>query len=230
MIKILLGSAAAIALLLVGMFVPRLPIVAPQQPASDLATVPPQLTAAPPTDAASPDPTVTATSTLAVYVCGAVKRAGVYSIGAGNRVVDAIAQAGGAAQNADLEQLNLAQPIADGMKIDVPVKGQVIAQDGTDTSGGALVSSAAGGYAPSRAGRHHSSRSGSHKLHEGQSLDVNTASESDLTQLPGVGPSLARRIVEYRQANGPFQTPDDLQNVSGIGPSKFAKMEPFIRV
>jgi competence protein ComEA len=49
-------------------------------------------------------------------------------------------------------------------------------------------------------------------------------------QLPGVGPSLARRIVEYRAANGPFQMADDLQNVAGIGASKFAKIEPFVRV
>jgi competence protein ComEA len=115
------------------------------------------------------------------------------------------------------------------MKIDVPVKGQVIVQEVSDSTGATQESTAAGA-APRRSGRHHSSRSSSHKLHEGQTVDVNTATESELTQLPGVGPSLARRIIEYRQSNGPFQTPDDLQNVSGIGPSKFAKMEPFIRI
>ncbi|MBV8670700.1 MAG: helix-hairpin-helix domain-containing protein, partial [Candidatus Eremiobacteraeota bacterium] len=77
--------------------------------------------------------------------------------------------------------------------------------------------------------RHGSSRS-SHKLQPGQTLDINTATETELTQLPGVGPGLARRIVEYRTANGPFQTVDDLQNVSGIGPSKFDRMAPYIRL
>ena len=168
-------------------------------------------------------------TSVAVYVCGAVHRVGVYTLDTGSREVDAIAKAGGAAPNADLEQLNLAQPLSDGMKIDVPVKGQVIAQESRDSTGSTLDSTAAGA-APHRSGRHHSSRSSSHKLHEGQTVDVNTATESELTQLPGVGPSLASRIVEYRQSNGPFQTPDDLQNVSGIGPSKFAKMEPFIRI
>jgi competence protein ComEA len=167
-------------------------------------------------------------SLLHVYVCGAVHKAGVYTLPAGARIVDAIARAGGASENGDLEQLNLAEPLADSMKVDVPVKGQQLAVPvGFADSASSFGSQAA---SPRHAGRHHSSRSGSHKLAAGQTLDINTASESELAQLPGVGPSLARRIVEYRTANGPFQLPDDLQNVSGIGASKFAKMEPFIRV
>jgi competence protein ComEA len=157
-----------------------------------------------------------------------VRKAGVYILPSGSRVVDAIAQAGGAAENADLEQLNLAEPLADAMKVDVPVKGQQLAVP----AGIAYSASSTGTQDASapRSGRHRSSRSGSHKLAAGQTIDINTASESELTQLPGVGPSLARRIVEYRTANGPFQLPDDLQNVSGIGANKFAKMEPFIRL
>jgi competence protein ComEA len=167
-------------------------------------------------------------SLLHVYVCGAVHKAGVYTLPEGARVVDAIAQAGGAAENGDLEQLNLAEPLADSMKVDVPVKGQQLAAPvGFADSASSFGSQAA---SPRHAGRHRSSRSGSHKLAAGQTIDINTASESELAQLPGVGPSLARRIVEYRTANGPFQLPDDLQNVSGIGARKFAKMEPFIRV
>jgi competence protein ComEA len=229
-VKLLFGSAAAAALFAAGMFVPRLQSQTPPNSGSDLATVPPLLTAAPDGGAPSPLPAASASSLVAVYVCGAVRRAGVYTLDGGAREVDAIAKAGGAAPNSDLEQLNLAQPLSDGMKIDVPVKGQVIAQYGSDATGGVFETAAGGSSAPRRSGRHHSSRGGAHKLHEGQTVDVNTAGESELTQLPGVGPSLARRIIEYRQANGPFQTPDDLQNVAGIGPSKFAKMESFIRI
>jgi competence protein ComEA len=157
-----------------------------------------------------------------------VRKAGVYILPSGSRVVDAIAQAGGAAENADLEQLNLAEPLADAMKVDVPVKCQQLAVP----VGIAYSASSTGTQDASapHSGRHRSSRSGSRKLAAGQTIDINTASESELTQLPGVGPSLARRIVEYRTANGPFQLPDDLQNVSGIGANKFAKMEPFIRL
>ena len=114
------------------------------------------------------------------------------------------------------------------MKIDVPMKGQSFTAqiESPETT----RSASPRGTSTGRSGRHSSSRGGSHKLSTGQTLDINTATESELTQLPGVGPSLARRVVEYRTANGPFQMADDLQNVSGIGPSKFAKMEPFIRV
>jgi competence protein ComEA len=157
-----------------------------------------------------------------------VHKAGVYTIPAGARVVDALAQAGGAANNADLEQLNLAEPLADAMKVDVPVKGQQL----TAPIGYADAARSPDSQSPSsrHSGRHRSSRGGAHKLAVGQTININSASESELTQLPGVGPSLARRIVEYRATNGPFQLPDDLQNVSGIGASKFAKMEPYIRV
>ncbi|HLJ84407.1 MAG TPA: helix-hairpin-helix domain-containing protein [Candidatus Eremiobacteraceae bacterium] len=228
-VKLLFGSAAAAALFSAGMFVPRLQSQAPQVSATDQATVPPQLTAAPALDGGTPLPAASTSTSVAVYVCGAVRKAGVYMLDSGTREVDAITKAGGAAANADLEQLNLAQPLSDGMKIDVPVKGQIIAQGSSD-SNNATLEPVSTGAATRRGDRHRASRGGSHKLREGQTVDINTATESELTQLPGVGPSLAGRIVEYRQSNGPFQTPDDLQNVSGIGPSKFAKMQPFIRI
>lgn len=137
-------------------------------------------------------------------------------------MVDAVNQAGGLAREADDEAVNLAEPITDGMKIDVPKKGAP-----RDLSADAAEAPASSRHTSRHRG---SGRSGSHKLQPGQTLDINTASEAELTQLPGVGPSLARRIVEYREANGPFATVDDLQNVSGIGSSKFAKMEQFIKL
>jgi competence protein ComEA len=177
--------------------------------------------------AAPSTPVATATpASIAVYVCGAVRRPGVVELSAGSRIVDAVREAGGLSKDADDEAVNLAQPVVDGMKVDVPRKGAHVDAPGVEAgpvSGSEHTSS-------SRGSRHRSSgRSGSHKLQPGQTLDINTASEAELTQLPGVGPSLARRIVEYRQANGPFATIDDLQNVSGVGPSKFAKMQPYVR-
>jgi competence protein ComEA len=207
--------------------------------ADDAPTPPAVLTAA----ASSPDaPTpadVTATppptpATLAVYVCGAVRKAGVYRLPQGSRVVDAVSLAGGLAGDADPEAVNLASPLSDGMKVDILKKGAPATFEASDN--GAVDNGAVDLYGrpatsnTHRTSRRSSSRGSSHKLQPGQTLDINTATEAELLQLPGVGPSLARRIVEYREANGPFDTVDDLQNVSGIGPSKFAKMEPFVRL
>ena len=164
-------------------------------------------------------------SVLAVYVCGAIRNPAVYRLPPGSRVVDAVNKAGGLSREADAEAVNLAEPLFDGMKVDIPKKGAAIPNYGAvDLRGAASTTSA------HRTSRHMTGRSGSHKLASGQTIDLNTASASDLTQLPGVGPTLAQRIVDYRQANGPFATIDDLQNVSGVGPSKFAKMEQFLRV
>ena len=163
-------------------------------------------------------------SPIAVYVCGDVRRPGVYTFAATARVADGIARAGGALPDADLEQLNLAELLSDAMKVDVPKKGQIVAPGAAD-----VVSSSSA----TRGVRRHSSRHAAAsrgKLQPGQTLNINTAGESELIALPGVGPGLARRIVEYRAANGRFQTVDDLQNVSGIGPSKLERMAPYIRL
>lgn len=230
-------AAVAAALLLVGYWLPRhADSNSGATSASVEATVPPALVSAdaqPSSESSTPSGRPTR---VVVYLCGDVHRPGVYDMTTGNRVADGIARAGGALADADLEQLNLAEPLSDAMKICVPRKGEHLAPPGFADSpfaryGGGDSST---GYAPSAdparpSRRHHSGRS-SHKLQSGQTLNVNTASESELTQLPGVGPSLAARIVEYRTENGPFQSVDDLQNVSGIGPSKFEKMAPFIRL
>lgn len=198
------------------------------------ATVPPQLTSAGRASATSGDPNAAATSLsaapsstpadLAVYVCGAVKKPGVYRFAAGDRVVDALTLAGGAVADADLDQINLAQPLADAMKVTVPHKGQVVA-----TASDAPIDDGSAHSIYHRRSHRHGSR-GAHKLQPGQSLDVNTATAEELVQLPGVGPSLAQRIIDYRQQNGPFQTLDDLQNVPGLGPSKFDRLSPYVRL
>lgn len=231
-------AAVAAALLLVGYWLPRHPALSSSSTtASAETTVPPALvTADAQSSSESPTPNVRPTRVV-VYLCGDVRRPGVYDMAPGNRVADGIARAGGALTDADLEQLNLAEPVTDAMKICVPHKGEHLALSslgGFPVAHYAGTGDSGGGYAgsgdPARPSRsHHSSRS-SHKLQPGQTLNVNAASESDLTELPGVGPSLAARIIEYRTENGPFQSVDDLQNVSGIGPSKFEKMAPFIRL
>jgi len=218
-----IAIGGAIVLLGAGLLLPRPAGPTRGATVSTDATVPPQSTAtAQATASAAP-------AEISVYVCGAVKRPGVYSVAPGSRVVDALQQAGGPLPEADLEQINLAQTVSDAMKVMVPRKGQVLASD----------QYAAGPYSPNngpsvgthRRGRHSRGGSrGAHKLAAGQTLDVNTATADELVQLPGVGPSLAQRIIDYRQQYGPFQTVDDLQNVPGIGPSKFDRLSPFVRL
>jgi competence protein ComEA len=180
---------------------------------------------------ATPGAPIPVATLLAVYVCGAIRNPAVYRLPPGSRVGDAVTKAGGLSRDADPEAINLAEPLVDGMKVDVPKKGTPQNNESGTLDNGAVDLHGRPTRSSSHRTSHHSTgRSGSHKLQAGQTLDINTASESELTQLPGVGPTLARRIVEYRQANGPFSTTDDLQNVSGVGASTFAKMEAFLRV
>ncbi len=151
---------------------------------------------------------------VGVYVAGAVNAPGVYFFGEGRRVVDALEAAGGPTGEADLDKLNLAAPLQDGVHIYVPRKGEEPSVGRGSTSSGAP---GAEGFASS---------SGK----EGTSLrvNVNTAPPSELEKLPGIGPALAERMVEERTRNGPFRGLQDLRRVSGIGDAKIAQMAPFV--
>ncbi|MDR0625677.1 MAG: ComEA family DNA-binding protein [Bifidobacteriaceae bacterium] len=141
---------------------------------------------------------------VVVYVTGAVATPGVFELEIGARLVDALELAGGALEGADLASLNLAAQLIDGERIYVPWPGEtpppVI---GPDRSGGAGSSSSGGseGALGSDSGK----------------VNVNQASAEALTALPGIGPVLAQRIVDFRDANGPFAELNDLSEVTGIG-------------
>lgn len=140
-----------------------------------------------------------------LYVTGSVRRPGVYRLPPGARTVHLVEAAGGLDGFADPIAVNLAEPLADGMHVHVPRKGERSSQ-------APLVA-----VAPTvRA------RIPGHG--EGRLIDVNRASEAELTALRGIGPTLARRIVEYREANGSFQTLEDLVRVREVGA---AKLEGF---
>jgi len=207
--------------LAVGLLVPRPSAFATRGAHAD-ATVPPELAR---TDAPLPPPDVSPTvSRLTVDVCGAVRNPGVLELAPGTRAIDAVKAAGGPLPEADLDRVNLAQPLVDAMKLCVPRKGQSAAFDSSQVDDAA---------APYRSTRHHGRGAygrTSNKLLPGQTLDVNTATADELTRLPGVGPGLAQRIVEFRLQNGPFQSTDDLQNVPGLGASKFERLAPFVRL
>jgi competence protein ComEA len=170
-----------------------------------------------------------------VHVAGKVRKPGAYRLPPDSRVIHAIRAAGGCLPNADLDCLNLAREAKDGEQIYVPSKEQSrLAANGqpgrpiTVKPPAAKPPSAARGVnVPTvRIGR----SSSEEKLRnpgEG-TVNINTADESELQRLPGVGPVTAQRILEFRQQNGSFTSAEQLMDVKGIGPKKFEKMAPFV--
>ena len=144
-------------------------------------------------------PVAAAAPALVVDVAGAVARPGLYHLAAGARIADAIAAAGGVTPHADANLVNLAAPLADGEQVLVPERG-------------AAGTGAAAGGPPSPTAP----------------LDLNTATAEQLDALPGIGPTTAQKIVDYRQAHGPFHSIDELEAVPGIGPSKVAQLKGLV--
>ncbi|WP_278601813.1 ComEA family DNA-binding protein [Actinomyces naeslundii] len=144
---------------------------------------------------------------VVVHVTGAVIRPGVVTLGEGSRVNDAIGAAGGVSPDADTQQLNLARVLTDGEQIRVPRIGEVL-PDPAPQPGAAVTPGTGTALGKPGAG----SASGT--------VNINTASASDLEKLPGIGPALAQRIVEYRDSHGPFASVDALTDVPGIGKAK----------
>jgi competence protein ComEA len=144
-----------------------------------------------------------------VYLAGAVRRPGVYRLPAGSRVGDAVAAAGGFASTVDAaasqQRLNLAAPIEDGSKILVPERGS-----------GASTAAEAGADATPETG-------------EGSLVDVNRAAQSELEELPGIGPVTAKKILEAR-AEAPFRTVEELRDRKVVGSSTFDKIRELVTV
>jgi len=161
---------------------------------------------------------------ICVHVAGKVNKPGVYDLEPGSRVMDAIKAAGGAVGNADLESINLAEKLSDGQQVYIAPKGQIPPPK---------VSVVRGGTSPARSavsGEAISRSSGPKKLTrpgEG-TVNINTAGFEELQRLPGIGPAMAQRIIDYRTEHGRFQSVEELDEVKGIGPAKLAKMRPFV--
>jgi competence protein ComEA len=158
---------------------------------------------APPTTAAVPSSTpspVAAQGSLLVHVAGAVRRPGLYDLVAGARVADAIEAAGGALRRAQLDALNLAETLADGQKVEVPVPGEGLT--------GPLPSPAASTASTP--------------------VNVNLADQAALESIPGIGPVTAGAILEYRAQIGSFTSIEQLLDVSGIGPATLESMRPYV--
>jgi competence protein ComEA len=157
---------------------------------------------APVAEVARPEPATSAAAVdgaaIFVHVLGAVEHPGLYELRDGDRVVDAVAAAGGFLDTADQSQINLARFVADGEQIGVPVIGESPATAPGVTAQGLV--------------------------------NINTADAAALETLPRVGPAMAARIIDWREANGPFTAVEDLMNVSGIGDRTFEGLKDLVTV
>ena len=157
---------------------------------------------------------------IVVDVDGAVAHPGLYKLPPGSRVQAALAAAGGLSPQADAHRINRAAKLHDGQKLYVLSQGEsappLAASNGQGCEGQSCTS-ADGADAGSDT--------------EGQGLvNINTANATQLTQLPGIGPAIAQKIIDYRTANGPFTSVDDLTKVPGIGAAKLAQIKSHARV
>ena len=150
---------------------------------------------------------------IVVHVAGEVRRPGVYELPPGSRIIDAVNAAGGTTARADVEVINLATPLIDSSQVYVPAKGSVRKPS----------------FARPQPGMNAGTSTGSQQTSSGL-VNINRATAAELEKLPGVGPSTAQAIIDYRNSHGPFASPEDLLNVKGIGPSKFAAMQPLVGV
>lgn len=162
-----------------------------------------------------------------VHVAGAVKKTGVVRLARGSRVHEAIAAAGGARPEADLDRLNLASPLEDGQKIYVPRRGEAAPADTT----GAAPADKSGAVGASGADDATADGTGGHAgTGAGGKINLNTATVEELGELPRVGPVLAQRIVDWRTQQGPFKSPEELDAVDGVGPKMLEALLPLVTV
>lgn len=180
----------------------------------------PPPTASPPTPAApTPKPEI------AIHVTGAVRSPGVYYLSTDARVHEAIEKAGGKTARADIHTLNLAAKVRDGEQIYVPEIREV-----PDVGQAAPVPSTVKGVtSPSSTASPQLSVKRSAPLDEAR-ININTATFQELQTLRGIGPTMAQRIIEYRQTSGGFSTVDDLTNVKGIGEKTLEKIRHLVTV
>lgn len=143
---------------------------------------------------------------IIIHIAGAVKKQGIVKIKEGSRISDVIESAGGITEEADLSKINLAYTLQDGQKVYVP---SVDDKENADT-------------VTKEAGQKVIEEDSTNKT---KKININTASQTELETLKGIGPSTALKIINYRSENGNFKRIDDIKNVPGIGDSKFENIK-----
>lgn len=152
---------------------------------------------------------------IIVHITGEVKNTGILVLKEEARIADAIESAGGATEEADLNKINLAYTLKDGQKIYIPNK--------EDEENIAYITEGSGNNVSVENGDES-------EMKEKIKININTASQAELEELPGIGEAIASRIIEYREENGRFNKIEDLLNVKGIGDAKLAEIKEYVVV
>lgn len=153
---------------------------------------------------------------VVIHITGAVKNPGIVKLKEGSRIEDAIQAAGGLSENADITKVNLAYILDDGIKIRIPssLDEDISEEDILQEDSGENIIQ----------------ETNTSINNQNESININKATETELENLPGIGPSLAIKIIEYRNKNGKFSSIEDIKNVSGIGESKYENIKDYICV
>ena len=181
-----------------------------------------------------------------VYITGEVNIPGVVILNEGSRIVDAINAAGGTTAKANVSKVNLVYVLDDGMKVNIPSEsdlknnsgfeyitmssGDGGREDYSNERGTKSSETNTAGSSSSSANSSSGSGGGTGSYKSYMVVNINTATQTELETLPGIGPSLALKIINYRKENGKFSSIDEIKNVSGIGDSKFENIKDFISV
>ena len=152
-----------------------------------------------------------------IHITGSVKNPGIVKLKEGSRIEDAIESAGGLTENADITKVNLAYVVEDGTKIKIPSASE------EDIGDEDIIDSKSGDNIIIEENAVPSNNST-------QTININKATEKEFETLPGIGPSLASKIIEYRNQNGKFESIEDIKNVNGIGDNKYEKIKDLITV
>ena len=159
------------------------------------------------------------TNDVTIHITGAVNKPGVYTFTQGSRIADAVDKAQGLREDADAEGINLAYVMEDGMQIIIPSK-----QSNKDTGVGQEMY-----ITTDSSSSNQNIKGNSEKSSEGK-VNINTATEEQLETLTGIGPSTAKKIIQYRKEHGNFKSIEDIKSVSGIGDSKYNSIKDRICV
>lgn len=173
-------------------------------------------------DEISPASEDTNENNIIVHIAGCVKYPGIVSLKEGDRISDAINVAGGLTEFASIKNVNLAYVLEDGQKIYIPSNDEILDPNFSQE----IITQEAGDQILVDS----SSSSSSITATSNPIINLNTATQTELETIPGIGPSLALKIIDYRKENGNFTTKEDIKNVSGIGEFKYESMKDFICV
>ena len=171
------------------------------------------------------------TNKIVVHVSGAVNKEGIVELEENSRVSDAINKAEGLKENADTKKINLAYKLEDGMKIYIPTIEESMNQDEQNQNESQSLMDQTSQYITSSSEIIQDGQTnGTSETKTNEKININTATQTELETLPGIGPSTSLKIVNYRKENGKFKTIEDIKEVSGIGEVKYENIKDLICV